>query len=159
MPSHQRNVTSRDLALGHLARERFESLGRFGDHQQARGSLVETVHDARTIGVAQTHFGETSNLGIARQQSRDQRALALTRAGVHHLAGRLVDHDEVLVVTTTSTSTLASASSAASGRRAQLRHEALATRELQRRLGHDFVVDPNATVFDRLDAPRRATDR
>ncbi len=62
------------------------------------GPLVQTVHDARAHRVAESLVTEVTHLGIEGQQTGHQRAVAVTRAGVHDLARCLVDDGEVLVV-------------------------------------------------------------
>ena len=53
------------------------------------GPLVQAVHDARAHGIAESLVTERTHLGIERQQSGDQRAVAVTGAGVHDLARAL----------------------------------------------------------------------
>ena len=61
-----------------------------GHHHQAGGVLVQPVHDA---GARQ--FGQ---LRVVVQQGVEQGAGGVARAGVHHQAGRLVEHQQVLVL-------------------------------------------------------------
>jgi hypothetical protein len=85
-------------SLGQLDAEVRESLGRLGDDQDARGSLVQAVHDARAHRIAESLVTEVAHLGIERQETSHQRAVAVSGAGVHHLARRLVNDREVDVV-------------------------------------------------------------
>jgi hypothetical protein len=48
--------------------------------------------------VTQSLVAEIAHLGIERQQTGHQRAVALSGAGVHHLTRRLIDDHEVVVV-------------------------------------------------------------
>jgi len=62
------------------------------DDQEARGVAVEAMHDPRpALGAV----GERCPTG---DQRVDQSVVPVTRRGVDHQAGRLVDHGEVIVL-------------------------------------------------------------
>ncbi len=60
-----------------------------GDDEQSRGVLVETVDDARSVGVAAR--------GLA-GQGLGERSLLVAPAGVHDEPRRLVDDQQLLVL-------------------------------------------------------------
>jgi hypothetical protein len=53
------------------------------------------MHDAGSQGFAQRLVDELEDFGIASDNSRDQRALRTTSAGVNDLLRSFVDYDEV----------------------------------------------------------------
>ena len=63
-----------------------------GHHHEAGGVPVEAVHDA---GAA---LGAARERGAAGHQRVHQRVVPVARRRMHHQAGRLVDHREVLVL-------------------------------------------------------------
>ena len=65
-----------------------------GDHQQAAGVAVQAVHDA---GAGDPGDAPVDGAG-APQQGVDERAGGMAGAGVRDQAGRLVDHQQVLVL-------------------------------------------------------------
>jgi len=94
-------------ALGHREIEFFHraALGKLGDqrlvggvglgHNQTTGSvLVQTMNNARALDSA-----DAGKPALAMMQQRvDQRAIGISRRGMHHHAVRLVDHDEVVIL-------------------------------------------------------------
>ncbi len=99
-PSGRLDVAPHERAVPpvHVARGERRHEGRVGrarpcDEQQAGGALVEPVDDAGPRRVA--HRGQ---LGEAGEEAVHERAGSLARAGVHDEAGRLVHHEEVLVL-------------------------------------------------------------
>ena len=61
-----------------------------GHDQQARGVAIEAVHDPRALGVLSPGGPPRQGLG--------ERARVVPRARVHHHAGGLVHHQQVLVL-------------------------------------------------------------
>ena len=64
-----------------------------GDHQQARGVLVDAVNDARAELAA-----DAAQIADARQERVHQRPLRVTRSGMHHQPRRLVDDDQLRIL-------------------------------------------------------------
>ena len=85
-------------SLGQLGAQVDEPLGGLGDHEDARRALVQTMHDTWSQGVTEPAGREFAHLGVARQQSRDERAGTLAGPGMHDLARGLIDHAEILVI-------------------------------------------------------------
>ena len=65
-----------------------------GDDHQAGGVLVEPVHDARPLHPADAG----KSVPAMGDQRIDQRAGRVAGGGMHHEAGRLVDHDDLAVL-------------------------------------------------------------
>ena len=65
-----------------------------GHEQEPGRALVEPVDDAGPLGVV----ADAADLRVPGQQPLHQRAGALAGSRVHHQAGRLVDHEQVLVL-------------------------------------------------------------
>ena len=82
-----------ELAVLELLGEALVSPLGFGHHHQAGGVEVEAVHDAGPQLAA-----DAANVGAPRQQGVDQSAVGMARARVNREAGRLVHHDQVLVL-------------------------------------------------------------
>ncbi len=80
--------------VGELRRQRLMRRVVLGDDEQARGVLVQPVHDARPLHPA--NAGQT--LAAMGDQRIDERPGLVTGAGMHDEAGRLVDDDEVVVL-------------------------------------------------------------
>ena len=87
---HQRQVLAADHARGDVAHQAGDALERAAHHHQARGVLVEPVHDARAR--------QRGGVRVAEQDAVEQRARPVARGRMHHQAGGLVDHQHVLVL-------------------------------------------------------------
>ena len=68
-----------------------------GHGQEARGALVEAVHDPGPVGRAHARRHQLGQVGEAGQETADQGPLVVPGARVHHQPGRLV-HDDHRVV-------------------------------------------------------------
>ena len=90
---HEGEVLLLDRAPGELPDERAVGLVVLGDHQQARGPLVEPVDDARPEDAA--HAGEVAHVAEQRVHERAARGAG---ARVHDEPGRLVHDDQVAVL-------------------------------------------------------------
>src|SRR6185437_5839698 len=88
-PLHQREVLAFDLARGELRLQAPERLLAARDDHQARGVLVQPVHDPGALRLAAAEKW--------RQQLRE-RVLAVPATGVHDQPRALVDHEQVLVL-------------------------------------------------------------
>jgi hypothetical protein len=62
-----------------------------GHDHEARRVAIQPMHDPRAA------FGAASESGAAGDQGIDQRIVPMTRRGVHHQPGRLIDNGEMLV--------------------------------------------------------------
>ena len=80
--------------VGELRRQCTVRLIGLGHHHQPAGVLVEAVHDAGPLDAADA--GQA--VAAMRDQRVDQRALGVAGGGMHDQAGRLVDHDERVVL-------------------------------------------------------------
>ena len=92
-PVHQGQIT-----LAHLPRlELVRQLGMgslvLGDHYQSRGVLVQSVHDARP-----SRSAETIDIGAKRQHRVDQCTVGTPRSRMNCESGRLIYHQQVLVL-------------------------------------------------------------
>ena len=65
-----------------------------GHDQQAAGVLVDAVHDAGPFHATDTRQRVTT----MKHQRIDQRARRCAGGRVHHQAGRLVDHDQIVIL-------------------------------------------------------------
>src|SRR5207247_5696625 len=83
---HQRDVEPLHAALGELLHEIRLRLDRLRDYQEPARVLVQAMHDARA-----RHARERRRM---RKQRIEQRAVRLSRAGMHYETRRLVDPDE-----------------------------------------------------------------
>ena len=63
-----------------------------GHGEEARGALVEAVHDPRPVGRADPRRHQLGQVGEAGQETPDQGPLVVPGARVHHQPGRLVHH-------------------------------------------------------------------
>src|SRR6478735_4862770 len=89
-PSHEGEVASLDLPLSDRRRELFIGALRARDEQQARRVPVEPVDDPRPPGI--------TTGGAEADEPVDQRLLVVSWRRVDDEPGRLVDHEQVLVL-------------------------------------------------------------
>ena len=80
--------------VGELGGEVLVRLLGLGRDHDARGVLVEPVHDARALDAANAHQA----VAAMEEQGVDQRAGRVARGRVHHHADRLVDDDQLVVL-------------------------------------------------------------
>ena len=92
---HERPVPAVDRAGRQRRHEARRRPRRAGHEQEARRALVEAVHDARAVGVV---ADARAARGTRASRPVDERAGALAGARVHDEAGRLVDHEQVVVL-------------------------------------------------------------
>ena len=138
-------VRDRQIAAMHLAcRDRPNQAGhrrqRLADDHQARGVLVEAMHDA---GARQRGAGR-----IARQQGIEQGARPVARRRVHDHAGRLVDDQQVFVFVDDDEGQRLGTVGAALGRGQQRHGQALPGAQPLRRAGDDELVDAHLAAAD-----------
>ncbi|MCW0424878.1 hypothetical protein NB713_002821 [Xanthomonas sacchari] len=89
-PDHHRQILPVHVARGQLRHQRGVRLQGPRHHHGAAGVLVQAVHDA---GARQRRQPR-----IAVQQGIDQGAAGIAGARVHHQPGRLVQHDDLVVL-------------------------------------------------------------
>ena len=65
-----------------------------GDHQQSRGIAVDAVDDAGPLHPA--NAGEFAPAMV--EQRVNQRAIGMTRGGMHHQPSGLIDDDQIVVL-------------------------------------------------------------
>ena len=80
-----------------LGTQGVEGGGRPGHDEQTGRALVQTVHDAGSIGLPCPGRGQVGQLGVAGQEPVDQGATAVTGAVVDDQSRRLVHHDQIRV--------------------------------------------------------------
>jgi hypothetical protein len=92
-PDHEGVVDAADVVGLERRAERHHRAIVLGHHQQPRGVLVDPVNDP---GAELTP--DATQIVHVGQERIDQRARLVTRRGMHHQPGGLVDHDEVCVL-------------------------------------------------------------
>ena len=92
-PCRQSNVRLVDAALLHLAREAAVRRVRLRHDDEAGRVLVEPVHDAGAL-----HPADARQVRHERQQRVHERAVRVSRRGVHREPRRFVHHDELVVL-------------------------------------------------------------
>ncbi len=93
VPPRGGQVTPTDFAPRDRSRQSSVCLIRAGDHHEAAGVLVQTVHDARSIGLA-----DRRQAAQPMKQGVDQRATSVPHGGMHDQSGLLVDYGQVFVM-------------------------------------------------------------
>src|SRR5918992_4743294 len=91
LPADEGEVAALDLALPNRFLQRRVRRVRARDYEEAGGVAVEPVDDARSLRVGPTG-------GSEREELRDQRPRPGPGAGVNDHPGRLVQHEQVLVL-------------------------------------------------------------
>ena len=123
-----------------------------GDHQEAARVLVEPVHDARP-----PHAADARQAVAAMGDERvDERAARMPRRRMHDEPGRLVDHDEVVVLVDDRERDRLRLRLGRRGRRHDER-DARARARLERRIAHNG--SSTVTRPSRISACRRLRDR
>ena len=137
--------------IGELRRQRLMRAIILGDHQEAARVLVEPVHDARP-----PHAADARQAVAAMGDERvDERAARMPRRRMHDEPGRLVDHDEVVVLVDDRERNRLRLRLGRHDRRHDER-DARARARLERRIAHNGIVDGDAPVADqRLQAAAR----
>ncbi len=87
----KRQILPRELACLHELLQPPVRIWRPGDDEQAGCVAVEPVHDARPLGLV-------SPFDVVREQSVHECPSRMSRRGMYHEPGRLVDHEQVLVL-------------------------------------------------------------
>ena len=101
LPGHiahdQRQIPALHRPRGQLFHERVVGLRRPRHRQEARGALVEPVHDSGPVGRADPRRHEIGQVWEAGQQSSDQGPDVVARPRVHDEPRRLVHHRHQIV--------------------------------------------------------------
>ncbi len=135
-------VFALDLALGNGADQGVHDRPRFGHDHQAAGVFVEPVHNAGPR--------QQSGLLMVGQQAIEQSPAPVTRGGVNHQTGRLVDHQQVFVLIRHGQIHGLALKSLALRRRAQLDAQKVTNADLARRTGDNLRIDLHRTGLDQL---------
>ncbi len=96
-PRHQGQVAPLHGPGGQLVDQRPVGHLGPGHGQEARGPLVEAVHDPGPVGRAHPRRHEVRQVGETGQETADQRPLGVSGARMHHQPGRLVHHGHLVV--------------------------------------------------------------
>ena len=127
---------------------------RFGDDKQSGGTLVEPVHDAGPLDPADARQARPTMA----DQRVDQRAGRMARRRMDDEPGRLIDHDQMLVLINHGKLDVL-ADEGRFLRRRRLEGDPCARREPHRRIARNVFVDPHLAGLDqRLEPGARQSE-
>src|SRR5262245_43658736 len=92
-PPHQRHVFLLNVAIAKLPRQLFVRAVILGNHHQARGAPIETMHNPRPLLAA-----NAAEIRHVVKKGVDQRAARMTRGGMDDHSRGLVDDDDIAIL-------------------------------------------------------------